>query len=90
MGEGARRAPSIVRYTEAGGWEAVPEPVGTEGQAVALPEGSIPDTAAAGRTTPAGGVVSVAAVGAGEPPVEDLLVRDPGGPVRAVPAPEEP
>ena len=89
VGDGAHGL-QFVHYAEAGGWEAVPGPVGTEGQAVPLPEESIPDTAAAGRTTPAGGVVSVAAVGAGEPPVEDLLVRDPGGPVRAVPAPEEP
>jgi hypothetical protein len=81
----------LVRYTEAGGWEAMPPPVDAEGKVVTVARNSIPESADAGRTTPAGGVVAVA-----ELPSEDgsetqaLLVRDPGGPVRAVPAPEAP
>ncbi|MGH3583003.1 MAG: hypothetical protein ACRDUB_15545, partial [Mycobacterium sp.] len=89
-GLGAGEHLHLVRYTEAGGWEAVPDPIGPAGETVPLPAEAIPVSAAAGRTTPAGGLASLAAVTPGERPTEDLLIRDPGGPVRAVPAPAEP
>jgi hypothetical protein len=81
---------AIVRYTEGGGWEFVPEPVEEEGLPVSKIQ--VPNTAAAGRTTPAGGVVTAAVVGerssteAAAP--ERLLVRNPGGVFRAVRPPE--
>jgi hypothetical protein len=81
----------LVRYTEASGWEAMPPPVDAEGQDVTLAGGSIPESADAGRTTPAGGVVAVAEMQSqGAPASQALLVRDPGGPVRVVAAPEAP
>jgi photosystem II stability/assembly factor-like uncharacterized protein len=90
---GAGEAPHenihIVRYTSAGGWEAVPDPVDPEGHTVTLPGGGMPLAASAGRTTPAGGVVTVAAPD-GESEPQDLIIRDPGGPFRALPAPPEP
>jgi hypothetical protein len=80
----------IIHYTEAGGWEALPPPTDEEGQPVALNETAIPTIASAGRTTPAGGLVAIATLGprnSTEPQV--LLVRDPGGLVRAIHPPEE-
>jgi hypothetical protein len=76
----------IVRYTEAGGWEAVPDPIGPEEETET--EIRIPETASAGRTTPAGGVVTVASLGSDEAAPMALVVRDPGGPVRAIVPPE--
>lgn len=84
VGSTAAGRQSLVHYTEAGGWEAVPAPVGPEGTPVG--EMKIPEAASAGRTTPAGGVVTVAALG-GEG-TQALLVRDPGGGFRAVTPPE--
>jgi hypothetical protein len=81
---GAERV-DLVRYTTAGGWEVMADPVTAEG--VVTSEMKIPKTATAGRTTPAGGVV-VAATLAGEGS-EALLVRDPGGQFRAVASPKE-
>ena len=78
----------MVRYTEAGEWETLPDPVDEAGNPVALPELAFPMTANAGRTTPAGGVVTVAALSSGEKPPEALIVRDPGGAFRAVVPPE--
>jgi len=69
---------TLARYTDAGGWDVVPEPS-------ALGGGSIPgflleSSASAGRTTPAGGVV---VAGREEDEFgeahEILIVRDPGG-----------
>ncbi len=91
VGETSREQGTIVRYTEASGWETVPNPVDPEGHRVALTRTSVPAEAAAGRTTAAGGVVMVASLGAVnsvEP--QALLVRDPGGSFRAVPAPPPP
>lgn len=73
---------TIVRYTEAGGWETQPQPVDSSGAPIAglsIAQGG-PDI---GRTTPAGGVV-VAAVAA---ETQLLVARDPGGTPHEVPAP---
>jgi hypothetical protein len=78
----------IIRYTEATGWESMPDPIDEEGTTVALPTTSIPATATAGRTTPQGGVVAVAEFGEGEDARQELIVRDPGGPLRLVDPPE--
>jgi photosystem II stability/assembly factor-like uncharacterized protein len=79
----------MVRYTEAGEWETLPDPVDEAGNPVALPDLGFPLTASAGRTTPAGGVVTVAALSTqGEKPPEALIVRDPGGIFHAVVPPE--
>lgn len=90
IGEAPGERVHIVRYTDAGGWEAVPDPVDAAGSSVPLPQSAIPLVATAGRTTPAGGVATLAALGEGQRPPEDLIVRDPGGPLRAVPPPTEP
>jgi hypothetical protein len=87
----SREQGDIVRYTEASGWEAMPDPINAEGQPVALAHTAIPTTASAGRTTRRGGLVAVASLGAvnkSEP--QALIVRDPGGPLRAINAPESP
>lgn len=87
VGNAAGERADIVRYTEAGGWVAVPDPVDPEGRP--LTGMQIPQLASAGRTTPAGAVVAAAFSGKeGESP-EVLAVRDPGGEFRAVPAPAE-
>jgi hypothetical protein len=91
VGETSREGGDIVRYTEASGWEAVPNPVDSEGHTVALARTAVPAEAAAGRTTAAGGVVMVASTGpvnSREP--QALLVRDPGGPFRVVTPPPAP
>jgi hypothetical protein len=79
----------LIRYTNATGWEAVPDPTDGEGQTVALPYQSIPLTASAGRTTLAGGVVTVATP-EGEKGPQDLVIRNPGGGFRLVPQPIDP
>jgi hypothetical protein len=90
VGEAAAGRAHIVRYTEASGWEAVADPVDGTGATTPLSASAIPLTATAGRTTPAGGVVTVAALGDTERSPEELIVRDPGGPLRAVPPPPAP
>jgi hypothetical protein len=75
---------ALARYTEAGGWETV-TPVNADGTPIvglSFPQGS-----SVGRATPSGGVVVAALLG--EEGTRTLLVRDPGGLVRAAPAPPE-
>jgi hypothetical protein len=74
---------TLARYTDAGGWEVMPEPVAAAGGPVA--ELRLAFGASAGRTTPRGGVV-VAGVEEAEER-ETLIVRDPGGALRETPAP---
>lgn len=80
----------IIRYTDAGGWESLPEPVEAEGAPISGME--IPEAATAGRTTPAGGVAVAAQIGSaasGTPErLQAFLVRDPGGAFRVVLPPE--
>lgn len=78
----SRSQPTLVHYTPATGWEALPRPVGTEGQG--LSEIELASGSGAGRTTPGGGVV-VAATVETHP---TLIVRDPGGTAHAVVEPE--
>jgi hypothetical protein len=89
VGTAAAEGTHIIRYTDEAGWEAVPDPIDEEGATVALPRTAIPETATAGRTTPRGGVVTVAEFGEGENARQELIVRDPGGPFRMVAPPEE-
>lgn len=81
-------AASLVRYSDAGGWERIPSPVGHDGSPFARFE------ALAGRTTAVGGVVvATNVVEAGEQEHhEAIVVRDPGGGFHLVPpvTPEEP
>jgi hypothetical protein len=88
VGEAENEGVHIIRYTDASGWEALPDPIGPAGETVALERNPIPRVTSAGRTTPAGGVVTVATIGEGETAKQYLIVRDPGGALRAVPAPE--
>jgi hypothetical protein len=91
VGEAPGERSHIVRYTSASGWEALPDPVDPEGHTVALPVEGIPLRASAGRTTAAGGVATVVAIpGSSGESSEDLIIRNPGGPLRAIPAPVEP
>ncbi|HSR95016.1 MAG TPA: hypothetical protein VLK56_09135, partial [Solirubrobacterales bacterium] len=69
------------RYTDAGGWETVEGPTGTDGRPIA--DLALVAGAAAGRTTPRGGIA--AAASAGERPL--LIVREPGGSPREAPEP---
>ena len=78
----ARGGATLARYSDGGGWETVPAPVGTEGQPIA--ELSFAAGAAVGRTTPHGGIVAAATAGEEQPL---LVVRDPGGPLRVAPEP---
>jgi hypothetical protein len=78
----ARGGATLARYSDGGGWETVPAPVGTEGQPIA--ELSFAAGAAVGRTTPHGGIVAAATAGEEQPL---LVVRDPGGPLRVAPKP---
>ena len=91
VGTKAGGAQAIVRYSDAGGWESLPEPIDAEGNSVTTME--IPQAASAGRTTPGGGVLIAARIGGGTllaPEQTDaLLVRDPGGQFRAIVPPEE-
>ncbi len=88
---GTGESVDLIRYTDAGGWESVPEPVDAEGGAPVTGM-EIPETATAGRTTPAGGVVVAARIGtearSNVEGSEAILVRDPGGAFHAV-APTE-
>ena len=74
----------IVRYTDAGGWQNMPDPVDAEGRSVTGLQ--VPLAALAGRTTATGGVAVLANVPATTPP-QVLLVRDRGGQFRVAPAP---
>jgi hypothetical protein len=80
----------LVRYTAEGGWEAVPEPIESDGAQVTGLE--VPEVATAGRTTAVGGVVMAAVLGVqefeGPERQRAILVRDPGGQFRAVVPPE--
>lgn len=64
----------LLRYTEGGGWTAMPSPLDAEGKPIEL-------AFAAGRATPGG---SVALLANGK-----LFVRDPGGNLREAPAAEQ-
>ena len=88
LGSAANEGSHIIRYTDESGWEAMPDPIDDEGATVALPRTSIPETATAGRTTPRGGVVAVAEFGEGATARQELIVREPGGPLRMVAPPE--
>jgi hypothetical protein len=77
----AKGQSTIVRYTDAGGWETMPGPFGPGEQPIAGLR-FVPG-ALAGRTTPAGGV-AVAAQAAG---AQVLIVRDPGGNLDEEPQP---
>jgi hypothetical protein len=80
---------TLARYTDAGGWEVVPAPLNTAGEAIThLDVTNSPD---AGRTTPNGGI---ALLGSGERQgaTEEeryplLVVREPGGQLREAPEP---
>jgi hypothetical protein len=75
----------LARYTPDAGWQAVTAPAGTDGQPI--PDLSFATGALAGRTTAHGGVAIAAQSGAGQGATQLLVVRDPGGPFRAAPAP---
>ena len=91
FGESSGERGQLVRYTEAGGWEALPAPLDAEGQPVPLSRTAIPAGASAGRTTTAGGLVAFASLGpANSVEPQALIVRDPGGPPRVINAPEPP
>jgi hypothetical protein len=77
----ARRGATLARYTDAGGWETLPQPVDTGG--APIPELEFVSGAAAGRATPQGGVVAAATDAAGQL----VVIRDPGGDPREAPAP---
>lgn len=72
---------TLARYTDAGGWDVVPEPAAVGGGPI--PGLSLASDAAAGRTTPRGGVV---VAGREEDDFGErhgiLVVRDPGGALR--------
>ncbi|HET6999118.1 MAG TPA: hypothetical protein VFI03_11065 [Solirubrobacterales bacterium] len=69
---------SLAHYTDAGGWELLPEPTASPGTTIRMAFG-----AAAGRTTPRGGVVAAATAEVDqELPTQTLVVRDPSGPPR--------
>ncbi len=72
---------TFARYTETGGWETVERPTAADGEPIAGL--GIAAGAAAGRTTPRGGIV--AAADAGERPL--LIVREPGGSPHEAPEP---
>ncbi len=71
-GAGPRR---LVRYSDAGGWERLPSPLGVDGLPLTLLEPR------AGRTTATGGVVVAAGVeeAGGTERHEAVVLRDPGG-----------
>jgi hypothetical protein len=75
---------TLARYTDSGGWEKLPPAVGAEGEAIEELEWvNGPD---AGRTTARGGVVATASGGEGQ---LLLVVREPGGELKAAPEPPE-
>jgi len=72
---------TLARYTDAGGWEIVPEPTAVGGGQI--PGLTLFSDASAGRTTPRGGVI---VAGREEDELGErrgvLVVRDPGGSLR--------
>ncbi len=84
----AKRAGTLARYTDAGGWDLLPAPVDSGGAPILAPRfETSPDV---GRTTPRGGVViSGIAKDAEEEEFRFLVVREPGGALREAPAPPE-
>ena len=78
---------SLVRYTNAGGWEALPAPVNAAGESPPLTFGPKLGPQI-GRTTAAGGVVVLGQEAGGEGG-KVLVTRDPGGPLRIATAPAE-
>jgi len=75
---------TLARYTDSGGWEKLPPPLGAEGQPLEELEWvSGPDS---GRTTARGGVVAAASAAEGQ---LLLIVREPGGELKAAPEPPE-
>ncbi len=72
---------TLARYTDAVGWETLPQPTAAGGEAA--DELTLATDASAGRTTPRGGVVVAGADAEGEV----LVVRDPGGAAREAPSP---
>ena len=80
-------AGTLVRYTDASGWEALPAPVDSAGLAPRLSFGP-KHGPGIGRTTTAGGVVlGGREEGGAEAPA--LVYRDPGGPLRIAAPPAE-
>ncbi|HEY2054295.1 MAG TPA: hypothetical protein VGH14_10215 [Solirubrobacterales bacterium] len=79
----AQSKAALARYTEAGGWETV-APVDAEGDPLAGV--SLRGGASVGRTTARGGVVVAAQI---DETGRTILVRDPGGLLRAAPEPPE-
>jgi hypothetical protein len=71
-----------VRYTDAGGWERLPLPVGADGQPLVAVNG------VDGRTTSAGGAVIAAEPVEASGARRALLIRSPGGEFSLTPAPE--
>jgi hypothetical protein len=71
----ARGERSLAHYTDAGGWEVMPEPVPAGGGPITLAEG-----ASAGRATPRGGIAVAGRQEDESSNLRDVLVvRDPGG-----------
>jgi hypothetical protein len=90
-GNSGRGRGDIVRYSEATGWEAMPDPIDAEGNPVSLTANAIPSTASAGQTTVAGGIVAAVSLGSGSSgETQGLIVRSPGGPLQAVAGPVAP
>ena len=75
---------TLARFSDSGGWEKLPPAVGAEGEAIEELEWvNGPD---AGRTTARGGVVAAASAAEGQ---LLLVVREPGGELKAAPEPPE-
>jgi hypothetical protein len=75
----------LLRYTSAEGWRAIETPVNEQGGSF---EGEFAHRTNGGRVTPQGGLVIVTNDSTRpEGQRRVVLVRDPGGPLRAVPAP---
>jgi hypothetical protein len=77
---------TLARYTDAGGWEKLPPPLGPGG--APIPGLAIVNGASAGRVTPHGGIAVAATSEVEGEKSEILVVRDPGGTPHGVPAPE--
>ncbi|HEX6688578.1 MAG TPA: hypothetical protein VF085_07935 [Solirubrobacterales bacterium] len=77
----ATRGATLARYTDAGGWETLVAPLASGGGPIS--ELEFISGAAAGRTTPRGGVVVAATDAEGQL----VVVRDPGGDAHEAPAP---
>jgi hypothetical protein len=71
----------VMRYTDAGGWEAVAAPTDADGQPL------VGLQLVAGDTTPSGGVTLEGQATVGGSATQTLIVRDPGGALREAPIP---